>query len=176
MDKFKEKLNTLDDVHKRFSFNYFTKQEVLTNMTSMVSKSNKIIRSYFGNFNAKVCFVVDFDKTNDLIIDLIKKFYARNNAEFYSLYITSYNKFGKKDIDEKFLTKELEVINPSRVVFLGDTVSGKFDSINLNKDELNVLIDCLADKENTKKHNNYKEVRENFIECIKFALYGRKED
>lgn len=175
-EKFLEKVNSLDDNSRKLSYNFFTKQKAITGMLDMVMEKKKIVRNHIGNYNAKVCFVVNFDTTNDKIIDIIKKFYAQNNANFYSLYITSIDKFNERVLDLSILKKEIEILSPKRVIILGDDVALDIDSISLNKEDLDILITCLNDKEQIVNYPSYENVKNQFINCIKFALFGKQEE
>lgn len=175
-EKFLEKLDLIDENNKKISFNYFTKQEAITELYEIVMAKFKLNGcGHFGNYNAKVMFIVDFKNTNDKAIEIIKKFYEDNNANFYSLYITGINKFNNEKINIQVLNKEISIIKPSRIVILGSNIKLNLDEksyLSITYDELNTIIDCIDDGENIKKYSNFSEVRKNVINAFKFAIYG----
>lgn len=170
-DKFIEKLNTLDEYDKKLTYNYFTKFEAINNLFEIVLKKKKMIRGSFGNYNAKTVFVVNYDNTNDKIISLIKKYYEINNADFYSIYITSIDKFCDRKLDLTLLSKEIQIINPNRVIVLGDDIDIP-NGMSFSKDKLEELLLCLDDKERKENSKIFNTVKDEFTNCIKYALYG----
>ena len=171
-EKFNNKINNLKEHNKRLSYNYFTKFETINNLLNIVIKKKELIRGSFGNYNAKTVFVVNFDKTSDKVIDLIKKYYNSNNLDFYSLYITPINKFEDRELDLKVLKKEIQIINPNRVIVLGDEIEFE-NGISYSREMLDELLICLENEEIKKNSNTFKKARLEFVNCIKYALYGK---
>lgn len=168
-DKFLDRVDNLDDNSKKLTYNYFTKFEAITNLLEIVLKKKKLIRGSFGNFNAKTVFIVNYDNTNDKIIEIIKKYYDANNADFYSLYVTSIDKFNDKELDLKILDKELKIINPNKIIVIGSDISFE-NSVSFNKlDELLRFLNL--DEKERKNNNEFCIIRDEFDKCIKFALY-----
>ena len=168
---FIDKLDTLEEHDKKLTYNYFTKFEAINNLFDIVLKKKKMVRGSFGNYNAKTAFIVNFDNTNDEIINLIKRYYEANSADFYSLYITSIDKFNDTKVDLKILTKEMQIINPNRIIVIGSDVEMS-NSVNFSKESLDELILCLKDKERKDNSKLFPTIRDEFINCIKYALYG----
>lgn len=173
---FKEKLSSLNDFDKRVSLNYFVKQSTITNMFEMIRKKAPLRLNPFGNYNAKVSIIVDFNKTNDRALDLLKKFYNANKVDFYSLYITPFNKTDNKAINKKLIEKEHEIIKPTRTVILGDfDVDLKQDVFKLSKKELDIILLCIDNKDIRANHEEeFQRARSKFLEAIQFALYGEE--
>lgn len=170
MDKFNEKVNSLNNVDKIISMNYFNKFEAVTKLLEIVLSKKAIVRNSFGNYNAKVVIVVDFNNTSDPIINLLKNYYEKNNRNFYSLYITPIAKFEDETIDMKILLKELEIIKPRKIICLGMEL--KQASISLSEEDLNEIKKYLENKSN-KGTTEFKNARTNLVNCIQFAMTGR---
>lgn len=168
--KFNDKINSLTNIEKIISMNYFTKFEAITKLFEIVLSKKCIIRNSFGNYNAKVVIVVNFDNTNDPIIDLIKKYYDKNNRNFYSLYITPLAKFEDESIDMKILLKELEIIKPKKIISFG--INLPQSSISLSENDLNEIKKYLKDKSN-ENTISFKNAKVNLINCIRFAMNGK---
>lgn len=166
---FEDKISTLNNTDKIISMNYFTKFEDYTKLLEIVLEKKPLIRNSFGNYNAKTVFVVEFDNTNDPIIDLIKKYYNKNNRNFYSIYITPLSKFEDNVFDMKILTKELEIIKPKKIISLG--VELQKASKSLSKDDLDAIKLYLKDKSN-ENTSNFEIAKNNLINCIAFAMNG----
>lgn len=174
MDKYKEKLDSLDDISRRSCYNYFTKSETIESLLDIIRAKMDVCLEPYGNFNARVVYIVDFNKTNDPILELIKKFYSLNNSDFYSLYFTPYNKTKVDAINQKILAKELEVIQPNRVIILGDFAPNTPASVmSLSCKELDILLSCMADESVAKENEAaFNDVKEKFKSIIKFSIYG----
>lgn len=166
---FTNKIKSLNNVDKIISMNYFNKFEAVTNLLEIVLSKKKIIRNGFGNYNAKVVIVVEFNNTSDPIIDLIKKYYSKNNRNFYSIYITPLSKFEDKVIDMKVLMKELQLINPKRIISLGIDLPNASSSLSI--EDLNEIKQYLKDKSN-ETTTRFENARDNLVKCITFAMNG----
>lgn len=176
-DTFIEKLNSLSDFDKRSSYNYFVKQNAITKMLEMIRSKSPLRLNPFGNYNAKVSVIVDFGKTNDRAIELVKKFYVANKADFYSLYVTPYNKTANMAINKKLIEKEHEIIKPSRTVILGDyDVNIQQDVFRVSKKDMDMILLCIDNKDIRADHEEeFQSSKTKFLEAIQFALYGREQ-
>ena len=92
-------------------------------------------------------------------------------SDFYSIYITSIDKFCDRKLDLKLLSKEIQIINPNRVIVLGDDIDLP-NGISFSKDKLEELLLCLNDKERKENSKTFNSIRDEFTNCIKYALYG----
>lgn len=176
-DLFINKLSTLNDLDKRSSYNYFVKQDTITKMFEMIRSKAPFYLNPFGNYNAKVSVIVDFNKTNDRAIELVKKFYVANKADFYSLYVTPYNKTHNNAINKKLVEKEHEIIRPKRTIILGDyDVDIKQDVYSVSQKDMNMILLCIDNKDIRAEHEEeFQESKTKFLEAIQFALYGHQE-
>lgn len=166
---FDNKIKSLNNSNKILSMNYFRKFELYSKLLEIVLSKKSIIRNSFGNYNAKIVYIVEFDNTNDPIIDLLKKYYSKNNRNFYSLYITPLSKFEDKELDMKILTKELEIIKPKKIIAFG--IDYPKASMVLSNDDLKEIKKYLDDKSN-KDTVEFKKAKDNIINCINFAMNG----
>lgn len=167
--KFEDKISSLTNIDKIVSMNYFTKFEAYTKLLEIVVDKKPLVRNSFGNYSSKVVFVVEFDNTNDPIIDLIKKYYNSNNRNFYSIYITPLSKFEDNVLDIKILSKELEIIKPKKIISLGIDIPKSNKS--LSKSDLYEILQYLKDKSN-KDTENFKIAKNNLLDCMNFAMNG----
>lgn len=168
-----DKINSplLNDKQKAFASNYFNKFNLINEIIDKVSAKYTVKRGCgYGNYSPKVMFVVNYNYTNDVIIELIKDFYNKNNLNFYSIYLTSIDKFEIKKLDLKILDKEIKTLSPKRIIILGDDIKYP-NSINLSKEDLDYLIKCLSSELNI-NDEKYIQVKNKFIECMQFAFYG----
>lgn len=168
-NNFKEKISSLDNSNKILSMNYFNKFDSYTNLLNIVLSKKNIVRNSFGNYNAKIVYIVEFDNTNDPIIDLLKKYYSKNNRNFYSVYLTPLSKFENRELDMKILIKELEIIKPRKIISLG--VDFPKASKTLSEDDLKEIKKYLEDKSN-KNTIEFEKAKNNITDCINFAMNG----
>ena len=174
--KFEQKLNEMDQVERAACYNYFTKRDAINKVLDVVRGKELLKRSPFGNANAKIVFVVDFDKTNDPCIEVIKRYFSANSIDPYLSYFTQFSKTEDVKVDFALLKKELEIIQPHRVVFITDTQMPQIDgSMSMTRTELEVVLNYGKIKDNATQ-----EQTDNFISCrsklnsvMQFAIVGR---
>lgn len=142
-----------------YANNYFIKKGFLETLYSQVRDKVKV--EPFGNANSKIMFAVDFESSSDNIISLIKVYFERNGVTTYNAYFTQVNKSGSEKLDEVVLAKEIEIIQPNRIVIISDkefdfvpnTVKAHYLSktkmdrlcnrkeLNLSKEETKLIMD-----------------------------------
>lgn len=165
------KVNNLQGNDKAYANNYFIKRSMLDNLFDKVRSHLK--RESFGNANAKILFVIDFDSTGDNQLWLIKEIFKLNGYSPYNVYFTPINKTNNKELDKTILNKELEIIQPHRVIVINDQdldIQAKnkrfYDRQELdrfvNRKELNIP------KEESDK------MLANFSQVMEYAILGDK--
>lgn len=173
MSDYENKLNNLEPSDKALANDYFTKAAILDKLFGVV-RGKFEFKNPFGNFNSKVIVVLDYNKLDDKVIKLIKKFYEINGQDFNNIYVTPYHKTMNEQINNKLLCKELEIIKPDRVLGLGiDNVNLGSESFNMNKSDFDFFNDCLGDAEKIKL-DRYKAIKIIFSEIMKYAITGGK--
>lgn len=173
MSDYENKLNNLNEQNKNLANNYFTKSEMLDKLFGVV-RSKFEFKNSFGNFNSNVVVVFDYDKLDDRIIKLIKKFYELNGQEFNNIYLTPYHKTINDAINTKLLSKELEIIKPDRVISLGHDIQNLCsESVCMNDADFKFYCECLEDKSKMAS-DQYKNVKTNFTSMMKYVITGNK--
>lgn len=175
--RFMNKLNTLDKTEKAICSNYFTKREAVDKVLDVLREKNLIKRNPFGNANAKIFFVIDFDKTNDRCIELIKKYYEANKMDIYSTYFTPFSKTDNPKINFAVLSKELEILNPSRVLFITDNPMPEIEgSMSMLRSELETVLDYgkIRDKLSEEQEAERIRCRNKLHKLMEFAMIGKK--
>lgn len=172
-DIMQERLNSLDRDDKEFAEQYFAKRNAIDSLFNVI-RSKFAFKEPFGNYNSKVIIVVDFDKMDDKILKLIKRFYEINSKDFYDIYITPYNKTGNDKIDSKLLEKEIEFIQPERVISLGhDNLNLGSNSISMNKVDYDFFYNCIGHKDLISS-DEYKSKKVMFTSMMKFIITGER--
>lgn len=175
-DRFKEKINSMDKVDKAICNNYFTKSEAIESVLNIVRAKGLLKRSGFGNPNGKVVFVIDFDKLNEPCINLIKKYYEVNNLDIYSSYLTQFNKTQTASLNFGILKKELEIIQPARVIFITDVDIPNIEgSVKVSRTGLETMLGCGKIENsnvNNDSNNNILAIKEYFHKVMEFAILG----
>lgn len=174
MSEYTEKIESLNEQDRILAKEYFTKAEMLEKLFGVV-RSKFDFKNPFGNFNSHVVVVFDYNKLDDKIIKLIKKFYELNGQEFLDIYITPYHKTTNDAINNKLLIKELEIMRPDRVISLGHDISNLCsESMSMNESDFKFYLECLEDKSKMTLEE-YKGVRSSFSNLMKFIIKGEKE-
>lgn len=172
-DKMKEKLNSINEEEKVAAEQYFTKRHAIESLFDVIRNKFKF-KEPFGNYNSKVIIVVDFDKMDDKIIKLIKRFYEINAKDFFDIYITPYNKTGHKAIDDKLLEKEVEFIKPDRIINLGyDGLNLGSESMSMSKSDYDYFLSCVGNKDLILS-DEYKARKLMFSGLMKFIITGER--
>lgn len=172
-NKMKDKLNMLDEKEKETAEQYFTKRHAIEALFSII-RTKFTFKEPFGNYNSKVIIIVDFDKMDDKILKLIKRFYEINSQDFYNIYLTPYNKTGNNKIDDKLLEKEIELINPDRVISLGyDNLNLISESMSMSKADYDYFYSCVGNK-NLISSDEYKSKKVIFTDMMKFIITGER--
>lgn len=178
MDKeFKERLQSMNDIDKSICNNYFVKREAIDKILNVLRKNELIKREPFGNANSKVCFVVDFEKTNDKSIEIIKKYYEANNLDVYNSYFTPFEKTDNVNINIATLEKELAIIKPERVVFITNTSMPKVQgSMQITMSELDIVLKYGKIKDNATptQKDEYTQAKAKLHKIMEFAILGRQ--
>lgn len=175
--RFMNKLDTLDKTEKAICNNYFTKKEAIDKVLDVLRSKNLIKKSPFGNSNAKIFFVIDFDKTNDRCIELIKKYYEANKLDIYSTYFTPFSKTDNPKINFSVLSKELEILNPSRVVFITDNPMPEMEgSMSMLRSELETVLNYGKIKNELSEEQEAERIRcrDKLHKLMEFAMIGKK--
>lgn len=175
--RFMNKLDTLDKTEKAICNNYFTKKEAIDKVLDVLRNNNLIKKSPFGNSNAKIFFVIDFDKTNDRCIELIKKYYEANKLDIYSSYFTPFSKTDNAKINFSVLSKELEILKPTRVLFITDNVMPEMEgSVSMLRSELETLLNYGKIKSELNEEQESERVRclNKLHKLMEFAMVGKR--
>lgn len=175
MTGYMEKLETLNENDKDLASSYFNKFSMLDKLFDVV-RSKFEFKNPFGNFNSDVCVIIDYEKLDNKIIKLIKKFYEINGQEFNSIYITPYHKTINDKINDKVIYKELEIIAPSRVINFGiDNLNLSSESLTMNKSDFDFFYDCIGDKDKITS-DKYKSIKAQFTEMMKYIILGGRQN
>lgn len=175
--RFMNKLNTLEHSEKVACNNYFTKAEAIEKILEVLRTKNVLKRTPFGNPNAKVLFVVDFDKTNEPCIEIIKKYYQVNNLDIYSSYFTQFNKTDSPKLNFGIIKKELEIIQPHRVIFITDVQMPEIEgSMSLSRSELEEVLGYskIKDIATPEQTERAKLAKKKLHDTMVFAIMGKK--
>lgn len=174
--KYEEVLNGLNQNERAACHNYFTKREAINKVLDVVRAKNILKRSPFGNANAKTFFVVDFDKTNDPCIEIIKRYFSANKIDPYLSYFTQFTKTEDTNVNFALLKKELEIVQPHRVVFITDTAMPEIEgSKSMTRAELETVLRYgkIKDSATESETKAFSENRVKLNALMQFAIMGR---
>lgn len=172
-NKMQEKLNSINEEERIAAEQYFTKRQAIESLFDVIRNKFKF-KEPFGNYNSKVIIVVDFNKMDDKIIKLIKRFYEINSKEFFDIYLTPYDKTGHKAIDDKLLEKEIEFIKPDRIISLGyDGLNLGSESMSMSKADYDYFLSCVGNKDLITS-DDYKAKKLVFSSLMKFIITGER--
>lgn len=181
-DKFFDKVKELDHMDKVIFNNYFLKRESIDNLFDILRSKDMLKRESFGNVNAKIMFVIDFDKTNDKCIDIIKKYYKVNNIDFYSSYFTSLDKTNNMKINKNLLIKELGILKPNRLILITDEnldfIANDLKYITMKRSDLDFFLNFSSIKDTATETQNIKrkECLDKLNKVMEFAILGKMND
>lgn len=176
VEKFEQRLNEMSQVERAACHNYFTKRDAINKVLDVVRNKNMLKRNPFGNANAKILFVIDFDKTNDPCIEIIKKYFNVNNADPYMSYFTQFTKTDDNNVNFALLKKELEIVQPNRVVFITDMPMPEMEGAkSMTRQELEVVLNYAKIKDNAtqEQQSQFQSVRTKLNALMQFAILGR---
>ena len=164
------KINNLKGDDRVYANNYFLKRSLLDSLFDKVRSKLKV--DSFGNANAKVVFVLDFKRTSDKPIWIIKEFFNKNGFSPYNAYFTQINKTESNELNLAILQKELDIISPNRVVIIN------YDDIDVKvKDKRFLHVDILDRLINRKELNlpqqEVKDILSNIAKIMEYAIIGR---
>lgn len=174
--RFMNKLDTMEQSEKTACYNYFTKRDAVKRVLDVLREKKVLKRSPFGNANGKVLFVVDFDKTNDPCIEIIKKYYEINNLDIYSSYFTQFNKTDSAKLNFGVLKKELEIIKPQRVIFITDIEMPNIEgSVSIPRRELEEILKYgkIKDSATDEQKIAVARYKKKLHKVMEFAILGR---
>ncbi len=167
MNKHEEKLNFLNIASKEIKDRYFTNGEIIQKIFDVVRKNFVLNDSLFGNYAADTMIAINFTGPKlNIIEDKIKEFYEKRDADFYEIYLTLYEKTNEDRINKTLLQKEIQIIKPGKIVYLGFDYN--CSGYTLSKEELELLI---SDKTDT---SDYKYVNEKFTYLMEYAALEDK--
>lgn len=113
-----------------YANNYFKRSKAVDSL--FVKIGSHLKRRSFGNPNAKVIFVLDFEKTDEKALSLIQVYFNKNDMSPYNAYFTQINKTDNEALNKKILEKEIEIIDPHRIVIISEDdlqLSGNVEGI-----------------------------------------------
>lgn len=168
MNKYEENANSLCIVNEKIKNEYFVKGEIIQKIFNAVRKNFILNDSLFSNYASDVMIIINCSMDMvDIITAKIKEFYDENNADFYDIYLTTYEKTINEKINESLLRKEIEIINPNKILYLG--FDFYYQSYALSKDDLDLFISGV-DEINIIKALEYERVNKKFILLLKYAI------
>lgn len=168
MNKYKESSNSLHIANKEIKDKYFTNGEIIQKIFDTVRKNFIVSDSLFGNYASDTMIIINGSMTTiNIIVEKIKDFYDDNNADFYDIYLTSYEKTINEKINKTLLEKEIQIINPSKVLYLGFDFD--YPAHNLSKVDLDLLVLGIDDLNKMKTHE-YECANKKFILLLKYAI------
>lgn len=174
MNKYEENSNSLCIANKEIKDKYFTNGEIIQKIFDVVRKNFIVIDSLFSNYSSDIMIIINCNMTIiNTITEKIKEFYDDNNEDFYDIYLTTYKKTINEKINKTLLQKEIEIINPSKALYLGFD----FDcpTYSLSKVELDLFISGINDLSKMKKPE-YECVNNKFISLLKYAITKKQQD
>ena len=168
-EKIEERLKELNEKDKQIVQKFFTNSEILDKIFAVVRKNFELIEP-MGNYNSDLMIVVNDDiSLNNKVIQIVKAFFDTNGVNMYDTYITTYAKTNNDTINQTLIQKEIQVLNPRRIIGLG--VDGCSNS--LTKEEYNLFKSCLGDAEKINTEE-YKAIKAKFISLIKYIITGEE--
>lgn len=166
MNKYEENLGSLCIGNKEFKGKYFTNGEIIQKIFDVVRRHFVLNDSLFGNYASHTMIIINSSKAN-IIVEKIKDFYDENNEDFYDIYLTTYEKTVNKQINETLLQKEVQIIKPSKVLYLGFDFD--YPILALSKTDLDLLISNVESLNNV-EIPKYKRVNKKFISLLKYVV------
>lgn len=170
MNELDRKMNELDKENADIAKKYFSNGTVLQQMFDVVRKKLEISEP-MGNYDSDIMIFIDDDLSlNNEVINMIKKFYDVNNKNMYDVYITSVHKTSNDKINSALAQKEIQILKPKRIIYLGVEPSNK-NSHFISKVELDIFKKSIghADLINTQE---YVDVKNKFIKLMKYIITG----
>lgn len=165
MNKYEENINSLYTLNKEFKEKYFTNGEVIQKIFDVVRKNFILNDSLFGNYASDTMIIINGSINN--ILEKIKDFYDDNNADFYDIYLTLYEKTINEKINKTLLQKEIEIINPSKILYLGFDFDHPARA--LSKVDLDLFISGMDDS-NKIETLEYESANKKFKSLLKYAV------
>ncbi|WP_459482588.1 hypothetical protein [Clostridium saccharoperbutylacetonicum] len=166
-----ENFNSLHIVNKGIEDKYFANGEIIQKIFDVVRKNFILKDSLFGNYAADTIIAINLNESKlSIIEERVKEFYDRNGADFYDIYLTLYEKTNDDMINNKLLEKEIQIIKPRKIIYLGfDNCSGPA----LSEKELEILVSGISDF-NKKDTPEYKYVNDKFKLLMEYAALENK--
>ena len=124
---------------------YFRNGELIQKIFDAARKNFVVDDSVFGNYTSDTMIIIDCDSEEvDKVLDKIKDFYNRKNADFYETYLTLYRKTINEKINDVLIQKEIEIINPDKILYM--EFHFDYPICALSKNESEVVISKNLDK------------------------------
>jgi len=169
MNNYEKNINSLHIANKEIKDKYFANGEIIQKIFDVVRRNFMISDSLFGNYASDTIIIINSSSmtVTNIIAEKIKKFYDDNNADFYDIYLTIYEKTINEKINKTLLQKEIEIINPSKVLYLGFDFDYPISA--LSKVDLDLFISGIDDL-NKIKTSEHEGVNKKFISLLKYAV------
>lgn len=173
MHKYEKNSDSLDIVNKEIEDRYFTNGEIIQKIFDAVRKNFAVNDLLFGNYASDIMIIINGGMPEvNIIVEKIKDFYEENNADFYDIYLTTYRKTINEKINKALLQKEIEIINPSKILYFGfdlNHTSVDKPSFALSKTDLDLFISAVEDFNEKEKHE-YEQINKKFNVLLKHAV------
>jgi len=167
-----EKLKSLHIVNKKIKNRYFANGEIIQKIFDAVRKNFILKDSLFGNYAADTIIAINLNESKlSIIEERIKEFYDRNGADFYDIYLTLYEKTNDDRINKTLLQKEIEIIKPRKIIYLGFDYN--CSGPTLSEKELEILVSGISDF-NKNDTPEYKYVNDKFKLLMEYAALENK--
>lgn len=170
MNELENRVNELDDQNAAVAKKYFTNGDILQKIFDVVRKNFDIIEP-MGNYDSDIVILINDDLSlNNNVIKIIKKFYDVNNRNMYDTYITSYSKTSNDKINTTLVQKEISILKPRRVIYLGmNSLNG--DNHFLNKVEFDLFKSSIGNADLIVTPE-YAAVKNKFVQLMKYIITG----
>jgi len=161
-------LNSLCMESKESKYKYFTNGDLIQKIFDTVRKNFRVSDSLFGNYASDTMIIINGSMTMiDIIEEKIKKFYDDNNVDFYDIYLTIYEKTINEKINDTLIQKEIEIINPSKILYIGFDLD--YPTIALSKVDLDLFISGIADSRKAETPE-YECVNKKFTSLMEYGV------
>lgn len=166
MNKYEENSNSLHIANKEIKDKYFANGEIIEKIFDAVRKNFMLNDSLFSNYASDTMIIINCSTDmTEILTEKIQEFYDDNNEDFYDIYLTIYAKTINEKINQTLLQKEIEIIKPSKVLYLGFD----YPIHALSKSELDLLLFGIDDTDKMKTIE-YQFINEKFRELLQYAI------
>ena len=160
-----DRLKEMSSEDKNTTERYFKNSEILQKVFNVVRK-NFQLTDPIGNYDSRLFLIINDDiSLNNPVIKIIKSIYECNNTDMYDTYITLYKKTNNKQINDMLIEKELQIMQPVKVVSLGYNYGSHY----ISEEDYLFFASCIGDKEKIKQQR-YLKIKTQFIELLKYII------